>query len=59
MQDPGVAKEFPGITLHLIREHFEELHAAALSIRCVQRNRAHVHTHTLTHLNLADTSVRI
>jgi hypothetical protein len=49
MQDPAVAKKFPGITLHLIREHFEELYATALSIRCVRRIlcvcvRAHTHT---------------
>jgi hypothetical protein len=33
IQDPAVISEFPGITLQLIREHFEELRAAALSIR--------------------------
>jgi hypothetical protein len=33
MQDPAVTSELPGITLQLIREHFEDLSTAVLSIR--------------------------
>ncbi|MGB1607798.1 MAG: hypothetical protein ACPIOQ_84505, partial [Promethearchaeia archaeon] len=33
MADPAMLQEYPGITLQLIREHFEELRAAAIAIR--------------------------
>ena len=33
MADPAMLQEFPGVTLQLIREHFEELRAAAIAIR--------------------------
>jgi hypothetical protein len=58
MQDPAVAKKFPGITLHLIREHFEELYATALSIRCVRRILCAL-TDTRTHTHKCGPLIRL